>query len=297
MASHVLLPFSDVFQDEIVPHLEPGRLPSTVDPDSVSDKGKRVPQRPVRISAWKLAKLDSNEAIKAGAKARASSSVLRPVGSRPHNYDADHLSSTTMSVKSSPTSTRHGYYESTRAGTSRLSPTSQASRDDTDTCGHSISNMSSPVAANLTPSPLAPQRDHFNPIYQSSAMHSPTAAVSVGENVARLLSRKNDPGTVGNTKSSVYWDPEAGRFVSSASRGVGSSSQGSATELTYTGQSIFFGGPLVNEQMNRSARSGGGQRSSTSSYYQQGRSQRGGQLPVFVPSDSQQQNQFSGRLD
>ncbi|KAL8514423.1 hypothetical protein ACS0TY_013510 [Phlomoides rotata] len=293
-------------QDEIVPHLEPGRLPSTVDPDTVSDKGKRVSQRPVRISAWKLAKLDSTEAIKAGAKARASSSVLRPVGSRPHNYDADHLSSTTMSIKSSPTSTRHGYYESTRAGTSRLSPTkssyppSQASRDDTDTCGHSISNMSSPIAANLSPSPLGPQsssRDHFNPMYQSSAMHSPLSAVPVGDNVARVSSRKNNPGPAENTKSSVYWDPEAGRFVSSASRSVGSSSQVSATELTYSGQSIFFGGPLVNEQMNRSARSGGGQRSSTSSYYQQGRSQRGGQLPVFVPSDSQQQNQFSGQLD
>ncbi|CAL5406514.1 unnamed protein product [Camellia sinensis] len=65
-------------QDEIIPHLQPGRLPSTVDPDAIQpDKGK-IPQRPVRISAWKLAKLDSNEAIKAGAKARASSSVLRP---------------------------------------------------------------------------------------------------------------------------------------------------------------------------------------------------------------------------
>ncbi|KAL1533400.1 protein S-acyltransferase [Salvia divinorum] len=124
-------------QDEIVPHLEPGRLPSTVDLDRIvqSDRGKKAPQRPIRISAWKLAKLDSHEAIKAGAKARASSSILRPIGSRPHPYDGDHMSSTTMS---SSTSTRHGYYES-QAGTSRLSPAkssyppSRASRDDTDT--------------------------------------------------------------------------------------------------------------------------------------------------------------------
>ncbi|KAI3465469.1 hypothetical protein Pfo_022132 [Paulownia fortunei] len=303
-------------QDEIVPHLEPGQLPSTVDPDAIqSDKGKRVTQRPVRISAWKLAKLDSNEAIKAGAKARASSSVLRPVGSRPHHYDADYLSSTTMSGKSSPTSTRQGYYETNaRAGTSRLSPTkssyppSRASREDTDTCAHSMSNLSSPLATNLSPPPLgqlSSNRDHFNPIYQSSTVPSPLSARAsdaneppVGDNVARVPTRKNNLGLAENTKSSVYWDPEAGRFVSAATRSVGSSSQVSATELTYTGQSIFFGGPLVNEQLNRGTRSGsslsaGPQRSSTSSYYQQGRSQRGGQLPVFVPSDSQQQNQFS----
>ncbi|KAL3830533.1 hypothetical protein ACJIZ3_019335 [Penstemon smallii] len=277
-------------QDEIVPHLEPGRLPSTVDPDTVqSEKGKRVNQRPVKISAWKLAKLDSKEAIKAGAKARASSSVLRPLGSRPHPYDADYLSSTTMS---SPTSTRQGYYETNaRAGTSRLSPTkSEASREDIDTFGQSISNLSSPLPPNLTPSPLGQHStgmDHFNPMYQSSALQSPLSARVSEGNEAALVRRNSD-----NMKSSVYWDPEAGRFVSAATRSVGS---GSGTELTYTGQSIFFGGPLVNEQSSRPGGlvSGGQQRSSsTSSYYQQGRSQRGGQLPVFVPSDSQQ-NQFS----
>ncbi|KAL1540632.1 protein S-acyltransferase [Salvia divinorum] len=294
-------------QDEIVPHLEPGRLPSTVDPDRVvqSDRGKKAPQRPIRISAWKLAKLDSHEAIKAGAKARASSSVLRPIGSRPHPYDGDHMSSTTVS---SPTSTRHGYYES-RAGTSRLSPAkssyppSRASRDDTDTCAHSISNLSSPLAPNLTPSPMGVQHSsNFNPMYQSSIVHSPLSARASETNEApRIPARKNNSNnSVGPTdglKSSVYWDPEAGRFVSSASRSVGGSS--SATELTYSGQSIFFGGPLVNEQLNRSGRSTGPpQRSSTASYYQQGRSQRGGQLPVFVPSDSQQQqNKFSSNLE
>ncbi|PIN14671.1 DHHC-type Zn-finger protein [Handroanthus impetiginosus] len=296
-------------QDEIVPHLEPGRLPSTVDPDAVSDKGKRVPQRPVRISAWKLAKLDSNEAIKAGAKARASSSVLRPVSSRSHHHDADHLSSTTMSGKSSPTSTNQGYYAPAAISTKSSYPPSRASRDDTDTCAHSISNMSSPLATNLSQSPLGQEsssRDHFNPIYQSSTVQSPISArdeAPLGDNQGRAPVRKNNQVIAENTKSSsVYWDPEAGRFVSAATRSVGSSSQVSATELMYKGQSIFFGGPLVNEQVNRGARAGssmssGQQRSSTSSYYQQGRSQRGGQLPVFVPSDAQQQNQFSSRLE
>ncbi|KAL0361877.1 UNVERIFIED_CONTAM: protein S-acyltransferase 21 [Sesamum radiatum] len=161
---------------------------------------------------------------------------------------------------------------------------------------------------NLTPSPLAQSsstRDHFNPIYQSSTVQSPLSAragdpteAPVGDNVGQAPMRRNNQGVAETTKSSVYWDPEAGRFVSAATRNVGSSS---ATELTYTGQSIFFGGPLVNEQVSRGTRSGsstmpaGPQRSSTTSYYQQGRSQRGGQLPVFVPSDSQQQNQFSSR--
>lgn len=307
--------FCILFQDEIVPHLEPGRLPSTVDPDAI-DKGKRATnqQRPIRISAWKLAKLDSNEAIKAGAKARASSSVLRPVGSRPHHYDADYSSSKTVSVRSSPTSTKQGYYDTNPVpGPSSKGQYqhSEASRDDTDTCAHSISNMSSPVASNLSPLPLGPHssgRDHFNPMYQSSTIQSPMSAPNEvpagGDDVAARVVppvRRNNPGPAENVKpSSVYWDPEAGRFVSAVTRNVGSSSS-SGPELTYTGQSIFFGGPLVNEQFrgarSGSSASGGQQRSSTSSYYQQGRSQRGGQLPVFVPSDSQQQNQFSSRLE
>ncbi|KAJ6336459.1 hypothetical protein OIU78_012954 [Salix suchowensis] len=95
-----------------------------------------------------------------------------------------------------------------------------------------------------------------------------------------------------NMRTTVYWDPEAGRFVSST-RGAGSSSQVRGTELLYTDQSIFFGGPLVNEQLSRGGRTGGSlgpsqDRGPASSHYQQSRPQRGGQLPVFVPSDSQQ---------
>ncbi|GLT64115.1 hypothetical protein SLA2020_366260 [Shorea laevis] len=299
-------------QDEIIPHLEPGRLPSTVDPDAVqsSDMGKKLPQRPVRISAWKLAKLDSHEAIKAAAKARASSSVLRPVSSRHHPYDADNLSSSNVSGRSSPISTDQGFHNrNARAGTLRLSPPkssyppSLVSKEDSETCHHSISNLSSPQLSNITRSPLEQQTvnvDHFNPIYQSSADQSPSSRKqseqnenAVRENVARMPMRNNNLGLAENTRSSVYWDQEAGRFVSSSSRGLGS-------ELLYTGQSIFFGGPVVNEQPPRGSRNGSSgaasiDRGSTSSYYQQGRSQRGGQLPVFVPSDSRQ-NQFSSRL-
>ncbi|KAK1431288.1 hypothetical protein QVD17_07744 [Tagetes erecta] len=261
-------------QDEVIPHLEPGRLPSTIDPDAVQplDKGKKVPQRPVRISAWKLAKLDSNEAIKAGAKARASSSVLRPLGSKHNPNDLDRLSSSNLSIISSTNSTNHHK----RSHSKNSYPPSRASREDTDTCNHSVSNMSSPGPASL------PGREHFNPVYQTSANQSPWAGnnepVTV-QQVAITGARRNNLGVgESNRSSSVYWDQEAGRFVSASTRSVGGGSS-SGTDLTYTGQSIFFGGPIV----------GGGQRGSTGvSYYQQGRSQRGGQLPVFVPSDQNQ---------
>lgn len=248
--------------------------------------------------------------MKAGAKARASSSILRPLGTRHQHDDGDHFSSSNVSGRSSPNSTNHGFHA--RAATSKLSPSkssyppSRASRDDIETCDH---NVSSPLPTNLTP-PLeqaSPNRDHFNPVYLSSASQSPPPAKvgngdETGANAAQMPMRRNSLGTAENARSSsVYWDQEAGRFVSAATRSnVGLPYQVSETELMYTGQSIFFGGPLVNEQLNRGTRSlgsvpGGAERGPASSYYQQGRSQRGGQLPVFVPSDSQQ-NHFPSRF-
>ncbi|OMO94946.1 Zinc finger, DHHC-type, palmitoyltransferase [Corchorus capsularis] len=295
--------------DEIIPHLEPGRLPSTVDPDAVlpADKGKKLPQRPVRISAWKLAKLDSDEAVKAGAKARASSSVLRPIGSRHHTYSADQLSSSNVSVRSSPISTDHGCQSRNARGALSSYPPSHASREDAESCGYSVGNISSPHCSSIAPSSMAQQdsnREHFNPMYQMSTNQSPWSTKqsegnenTIHENAAGFPFRKSSNATE-SLRTSVFWDPEAGRFVSSSSRGAGSL-QVPGTELLYTGQSIFFGGPLVNDQLNRGASSsslsvGLDRAASTSSNYQQGRSQRGGQLPVFVPSDSQ--HQYSSRL-
>ncbi|XVF63501.1 hypothetical protein PTKIN_Ptkin09bG0091500 [Pterospermum kingtungense] len=296
-------------QDEIIPHLEPGRLPSTVDPDVVqpSDKGKRLPLRPVRISAWKLAKLDSNEAVKAAAKARATSSVLRPIGSRHHSYNVGQLSSSNVSGRSSPISTDHGFQSKKARGALSSCPSSHASREDAESCGQSVGNISSPLSS-ITPSPMAQQdsnREHFNPMYQMSASQSPWSTKqsegnenTAEENVA-VYPFRNNSSAIESSRTSVFWDPEAGRFVSSSSRSAGSV-QVPRTELLYTGQSIFFGGPLTHEQLNRGTRSTsslsvGLDRGSTSSHYQLGRSQRGGQLPVFVPSDFQQK-QFSSRL-
>ncbi|XVE69572.1 hypothetical protein DITRI_Ditri10aG0001900 [Diplodiscus trichospermus] len=302
-------------QDEIIPHLEPGRLPSTVDPDAVQlpDKGKRLPQHPVRISAWKLAKLDSNEAVKAAAKARATSSVLRPIGSRHHSYSVDQLSSSNVSGRSSPISIDHGFQSKNAGGALSSYPSTHASREDAESCSRSIGNIGSPHLSSIIPSPMAQQdsnREHFNPMYQLSASQSPwsTKESEGNENTARENAacenavgypfRKNS-SAVENSRTSVFWDPEAGRFVTSSSRSAGSL-QVPGTELLSSGQSIFFGGPLVNEQLNRGTRSNsslsvGLDRGSKSSHYQQGRSQRGGQLPVFVPSDSQQK-QFPYRL-
>lgn len=284
-----------------------------MDPDAVQqpDKGKKISQRVPRISAWKLAKLDSSEAIKAAEKARASSSVLRPISSQHHGYNADYLSNSSISGKSSPVSTDHGFHNrNARAGTSKLSPSrssyppSRASREDSETCHHSISSLSSPQTSNFAPTLLPVQkfsnRDHHNTIYQSSTdqpLH-PEKQSKANETVSQIPAKKNNSNTAENMRSSVVWDQEAGRYVSSSSRDAGSS-QVAGAELLYTGQSIFFGGPIVNEQQpNRGTKSissaaAGLDRGSTT--YHWGRSQSGGQLPVFVPSDYQQ-NQFPSRL-
>ncbi|KAL4282095.1 hypothetical protein GQ457_03G037520 [Hibiscus cannabinus] len=290
-------------QDEIIPHLDPGRLPSTVDPDAVRppDKGKRLLQRPVRISAWKLAKLDSNEAVKAAAKARATSSVLRPIGSRHHPYSADDQLSCSNISGSSPISTDHGFQtKNARAGTLSSYPSSHASRED----ARSIGDMSSHVSS-ITPSPMAQQhsnREHFNPMYGTSVNQSPlsTKQSEGNEHAAEHPIRKTC-SAIESSRTSVFWDPEAGRFVSSSSRNAGPL-QAPGSELLYSGRSIFFGGPLTNEQVNRGMRSTSSlDRGSTSSLHlhlhqQQGRSERGGQLPVFVPSDYHSlENQFPSR--
>lgn len=275
--------------------MDPGRLPSTVDPDSVqtTDKGKRSAQRQVRISAWKLAKLDSNEAAKAAAKARASSSVLRPISSQHHPYDASHISSSNISGRSSPLGVDQAFHvKDSRAGTSRLSPApssyppSCGSREDAESC--SQSNLNSPHTS-MALSPLyrqPPNQGLYNPIYQHSIDQSPWSATQSQSDVSEQQRTPVRPNTnlVGSedTRYSVFWDPEAGRFVSSSS---GNTPQVRGTELSLTGQSIFFGGPLVTRG---SGEAGGSGRGSASSYVQHGRSQRVGQLPVFVPRDHQQ---------
>ncbi|KAJ6799558.1 protein S-acyltransferase 21-like isoform X2 [Iris pallida] len=270
-----------VDQDEIIPHLQPGRIPSTVDPDTVdpTETSRRSSKRPVRISAWKLAKLDSNDAVRAAAKARASSSVLRPIGSRAAvQQDTDGYSSGgNASCRSSVVDT--GLHRETRPGNPRSSPIessyppSRASREDLDTYPHTPSSLGSPHHTSAT------ENRNFNPIYQTSASRSPLSARDGEEAVANM---------VGNSRLSVHWDQEAGRFVSSQNASGPSSRAAGQTEMLYTGQSIFFGGPLLGEGTGSGSRSIGG----VSNQQRRGggiERGRGGshQLPVFVLRDSQ----------
>lgn len=307
-------------QDEIIPHLEAGRVRSTVDPDA--EREKTLPKRPVRISAWKLAKLDSNEAIRAAARARASSSVLRPINSH-HQHDFDRSSSGNISGRSSGISTDPGFNRDSRMATLKSSlfkssyPPSRGSREDLESCNHSLSSFSSPHYMNnsvgTSPAERQPSNvEHLKPIYQSSADQSPWSVKTSDRNVTAVANnlnridpvRKSNIGIGENPRSSVFWDQEAGRFMSvaasrSINRGLENSSasisQVGRPELLYTGQSIFFGGPLLDGGLVRSSRNVGlmrpvMDRASNSNIQQGGSSARGRgsyQLPVFVPTDYQ----------
>ncbi|VAI74865.1 unnamed protein product [Triticum turgidum subsp. durum] len=156
-----------VDQDEVIPHLEHGMAPSTVDPDATGHAERpNKAKRQVKISAWKLAKLDGNEAMKAAARARASSSVLRPVGAR------------------GPGSTGNSH------------PQSIASQDDYETGTQSASSLSSPVHIQKlaprtqmnVPPPRPPERPGFpttqatNPIIAPRFLENPSG----GRNLAPM---------------------------------------------------------------------------------------------------------------
>ncbi|KAM3210516.1 hypothetical protein ACQJBY_064473 [Aegilops geniculata] len=236
-----------VDQDEVIPHLERGMAPSTVDPDATGHAERpNKAKRQVKISAWKLAKLDGNEAMKAAARARASSSVLRPVGAR------------------GPGSTGNSH------------PQSIASQDDYETGTQSASSLSSPVHIHKlaprtqmnVPPPRPPERPGF-----------PTTQATTNP----IMFRSATSYARENRRASVVWDQDAGRYVSVASapaRPGGAAAGSSATQpvraprflenpgggrnlapmsasssalpsgqpserLAYSGQSIFLGGPVL----------------------------------------------------
>ncbi|CAM8986456.1 unnamed protein product [Rhodiola kirilowii] len=311
------------YQEEVVPHLDPGMVPSTVDPDAAGfadgDKAnKAASKKPVKISAWKLAKLDSNEAMRAAAKARASSSVLRPLDNR-YMGDPEVCSSSNVSIRSSLSAETAGVNKEVRnSGRLQLSPVrnsfarnsfapSQGSIDEYETGTQSMSSFSSPShmheSVTLSPLPKAHGAIHLtgissrpialnikNPvssqmpsgfdekIMKTNSSADPVAAAPVTASLLRDVKR-----------TSVVWDQEAGRYVSvpftasesqnkqplrvgapatnAETRGYDSrrpvppvqESSSSAAhhppkppapiqqseKLTYTGESIFFGGPLL----------------------------------------------------
>ncbi|KAG6721361.1 hypothetical protein I3843_03G107400 [Carya illinoinensis] len=349
------------YQDEVVPHLEPGMVPSTVDPDAtgIAERGPKLPKRPVRISAWKLAKLDSNEAMRAAAKARASSSVLRPVDDC-HLQDPDLRSSGNMSIISS-VSTEMGSNKEIK-NDMRLSSLrksfapSQGSRDEYETGTQSVSSFSSPShvheAVSLSPLPQGHGLGRFSavssfpnlvhdppltskasfPNVNTSTSHplgSDEKTMQKGSTDALLLSAPATSILRDIKRTSVVWDEEAGRYMSipvSASEarnksstqiGLPSSSAETsiynrrpffplqessssaakalvpqAEKLMYTGDSIFFGGPLLslpvrenlkNERMlgSRECQERLALNLSRESRFK--RDSTSNQLPVFVP--------------
>ncbi|KAH9315716.1 hypothetical protein KI387_024343, partial [Taxus chinensis] len=150
-------------QDEIIPHLGPGKVPSTVDPDDVAVVNRtvnRTQKHPVRISAWRLAKLNPDEAMRAGAKARESSSILRPLGPR-GVPDADYYSSGNASSRSSMSmdlAAKKELRNKRIQSPSKYSyPPSRASKDDIEIATQSRSSYSSPSHINesATLSPLS----------------------------------------------------------------------------------------------------------------------------------------------
>ncbi|XP_042463632.1 probable protein S-acyltransferase 19 isoform X5 [Zingiber officinale] len=320
-------PFATVV-DEIIPHLEPGMVPSTVDPDAAGHVEKAIKsKKAVKISAWKLAKLDSNEAMKAAAKARASSSVLRPIDAQ-RLPDADFSSSDDVSGRSSLSMD----YNATRESRAELKlsprrssyPHSQDSKDDYESRTQTASSLSSPIHNHETsaisalplkptlpnrPSPFTsrgprPTTQHSNSMFQSA-----TSAIRE------------------NKRASVVWDQEAGRYVSVSGTARIESNMGAPTRmsrfpigntfaetgahgstaqpnmsasamppiprherLTYTGQSIFFGGPLINTPIRDTKRSDEHtgtrpvtERTSNSNRDTVEKGQAAGSFPVFAP--------------
>lgn len=355
------------YQEEVAPQLEPGMVPSTVDPDAVgiAEKGTKGPKRAVRISAWKLAKLDSNEAVKAAAKARASSSVLRPVDNQ-RLPDVELSSSGNMSVRSSM-STDTGGANKDITNELRLSPLrisfapSHGSRDDYETGTQSVSSFSSPnhVQESVTLSPLPPAHgfDQSNTavsgagfLPNSTLASKPTSAgfdnsisqITSGFDEKIMQKGTTDPlllpapaaaaALLRDVKrTSVVWDQEAGRYVSipiSASEArnrpsfpVTLSNQNARSStfdkrpadpprdpsqppakhpgqhsenLTYTGESIFFGGPLFSGTPGDNVRNEGSSVSEDARYRvpfnlpRESRFKRdaaSNQLPVFIPTN------------
>lgn len=356
------------YQEEVAPQLGPGMVPSTVDPDATGsgDKGNKGPKRGVRISAWKLAKLDSNEAMKAAAKARASSSVLRPVDNR-RLPDSELSSSENASVRSSM-STETGGNKDAR-NEFRLSPLrnsfapSQGSRDEYETGTQSVSSFSSPshVHESVTLSPLpqahvsnplaavisvpdlfpdqpltsgaaAPSKN--NPVFHNSSgfdekimqRHSSADPLLLSAPVAQATSFIRDV-----KRTSVVWDQEAGRYVSvpvsasearkrptllaivpNANAATGNQDKRAAIlprepsqplakpavrqseKLTYTGESIFFGGPLLSAPIRDGLKGEGvsssrdGQDKLPITLPRDSRFKRdavSNQLPIFIPGD------------
>ena len=339
----------------MIPHLDPGMVPSTVDPDAAgyADRANKA-KKAVKISARSLAKLDKNEVMKAAAKARASSSVLRPIDTR-RGHEADAVSSGNASIRSSMSVDYSGTKESNSE--MRLSPLqnsypqSLASQDDYETGTQTASSLSSPVhihklathsqfsAAPHPPPPERPAPGMIRPPVPTSQITNagiPRPPVPTTQ-ITNPMFQSATSYVRENRRASVIWDQEAGRYVSvpaqtrmgpgieqaarnpcflantsgepsshgrSLAPGNTSSSampSGQPSErMTYSGQSIFFGGPIlstpgINAQRNKAAaraRPEGSRDPNSQQRDIRGEKVRTGSLPVFAPGAFQKNPPF-----
>jgi palmitoyltransferase ZDHHC1/11 len=274
-------------------------VPSSVDPDAAghAERANKA-KKPVKISAWKLAKLDSNEAIKAAAKARASSSIIRPLDAARQGPYADLSSSGNASMRSNLSidysATKHKRIDKRLHSRQDSYPQSLASQDDYESSTHSASSISSPVHIHkpaphtqVNVPPRAPPPQPPKPV--AVAQRPPVPTTQIAKPMFQSASYYNRE----NRKASVVWDQQAGRYVSVApaptrpgtsgvdiaartphflanpggepSNRVGTQSpvdapssalpSGQPSErLMHTGQSIFFGGPLLGAAADHGSR-------------------------------------------
>lgn len=330
----------------MIPQLDPGMVPSTVDPDAAgyAERANKS-KKPVKISARSLAKLDRNEVMKAAAKARASSSVLRPVDAR-RGHEGDLSSSGNASVRSSMSVDYSGTKES--RGEMRLSPLqnsypqSLASQDDYETGTQTASSLSSPVHIHK----LASHSQFHAPPHQPPPPERPVPGIVPGivrppvptTQITNPMFQSATSYVRENRRASVVWDQEAGRYVSvpaqtravpgldlpartprflanptgessnhgknlapaNASSSAISSGQPSE-RLTYTGQSIFFGGPILSTSGTNAQRSEAGTRARPdgsrdppNAFQRDTRGERArtGSFPVFAPGTFQKNPPF-----
>ncbi|CDY47797.1 BnaC01g22530D [Brassica napus] len=307
------------YQDEVIPHLDPGMVPSTVDPDATesAERGNKIPKRPVKLSAWKLAKLNSNEATRAAARARASSSVLRPIENR-HAQDDELSSSGTMSVVSSVSTDANAAAMSKEMGNndprlplSRNSfAPSHGSKDEYETETHSMSSFSSPshVHEAVSLSPLPQYHTAGNRFAAGASSNAPRPPLNPGMIHStfdeKIMQKGNKADPLPHPapapaasllrdvrRTSVVWDQEAGRYVSPIPSSHAQNPRSQGEKLMYTGDSIFFGGPLVNIPNRDGLRNEGdsgreGQDRMTLALPREARFRRdttSNQLPVFAP--------------
>ncbi|KAG5569852.1 hypothetical protein H5410_059618 [Solanum commersonii] len=197
------------FHLEVAPQIEPGTIPSTVDPD-VARLGVKVnkgPKRAVKISAWKLAKLDSNEAMRAAAKARASTrsvnSLSSPKSPLPQVHNLGHLNAGIVPEKA------------------------RVSRDAFPDNAHQLS--------------------HSYSEFDEKIMQRPNSVSDPASSLLRDVKRTSVEPRASEARTS----PSSQVELLSSNAATASNDKTQSDKLMYsTGESIFFGGPLLRGPTN-----------------------------------------------